>query len=110
MRGWRRKGQERKKNKIELHDNEITTPSADFAVIGEELCSTITNTFVLRHFLIKLNGPRFFFQVCIYLLFSAGQLFLVSGYVGFEDSSFLMKGTFFLLTGTFLLPRIWDLE
>jgi len=55
-------------------------------------------------FLIERNGPRFFFEVCIYFLFSACQLFLVSGYVGVEDSSFLMKGTFSFLTGTLLVP------
>ena len=32
------------------------------------------------------------------------QLFLVSGFFGFEDSSFLMKGIFFFLTGTKLVP------
>jgi len=43
------KGQERKKKKIELH---TTTSRADFAVIGVQLCSTITSTLVPEHFLI----------------------------------------------------------
>jgi len=54
-------------------------------------------------FLIEPNGPRFFLRFAFFLFFSC-QLFLVSGYVGVEDSSFLMKGNFFFLTGTHLVP------
>ena len=37
----------------------ITTLWAYFFVIGVQLCSTMTPIFLHRHFLIRLNGPRF---------------------------------------------------
>jgi len=47
-RGWSLKGQERRK----LYAKSITTSRADFAVIGVQLCSTITGLLVLEPFLI----------------------------------------------------------
>jgi len=80
---------------------------ADFAVVGVQLCSTIAAIFVLGHFLIELNGSRS--DLYLYLIFEC-QIFLVFGYVGVCKSSFLMKGIFFFLTGTILVPgnRICD--
>jgi len=49
----------------------------------------MTATFLLRHFWIQLNGPRVFFQVCIFFLFIFNFcLFLISGHVGVGNSSF----------------------
>jgi len=58
-------------------------------------------TFLQKHFLIKFKSPKFFLMACIYFSFFACQLFLVFGYAGVGDSSFLMKGTFSFLTGQF---------
>jgi len=44
--------QERKKNIFDLHAQSTTTSQADFAVIGVQLCSTITGILVMEHFLI----------------------------------------------------------
>jgi len=44
---------ERKEKKRERQIKYITTPSADFTVIGVQLCSTITAIILQGHFLIK---------------------------------------------------------
>jgi len=43
-------------------------------------------------------------QVCIYVLLCSLQRFLVSGYLGVEDSSCLIKEIFSFLEGTNLVP------
>jgi len=58
-------------------------------------------TFLQMHLLIKFKSSKFFFNAFIYFSFFACQLFLVFGYAGVGDSSFLMKGTFCFLTGQF---------
>jgi len=42
--------------------------------------------------------------VCIYFSLLATHLYLVSGYFGVKDSSFLMKELFFFPKGTSLVP------
>jgi len=64
--------------RFELHVKSITTPWADFAVIGVQLSSTIT---IFCRFICRFNYS------C--------QLFLVSGFVGIGNTSFLMTGIFF---------------
>ena len=62
------------------------------------------NNYPCTGFLIDLNCSRFFLKICVYIWFFECQLFLVSGYVGVGNSSFLMKGIFYFLTGTILVP------
>ena len=56
--GMERKKFKRPKKMFALHVNSITTPWADFAVIGARLRSIMTAIFVRRHFLITFDGPR----------------------------------------------------
>jgi len=56
--GQRNTKKERKKI-LELHAQSATTSQANFAVIGVQLCSTITGILVVEHFLIQLNSSRF---------------------------------------------------
>jgi len=93
------KNQDRKKKIFALHAQSATTSQADFAVIGVQLCSTITCILVMEHFLIELNVSRFCILICNYIQFFEWQVFLVSGYVGVGNSSFLMKGIFFRAGG-----------
>jgi len=65
----------------------------------------MTVILVRGNFLIKLNGSRFFFRFVFVFNFFECQLFLVFGYVGVDNSSFLMKGMlFYFLTGAILVP------
>jgi len=64
----------------------------------------MTATFLLRHFLIELNGPTIVFWFVLIFNVYQCQPFLVSGCVGVEDSSFLMERIFSFLTGTIMLP------
>jgi len=54
------KAKKEKNNIFERQVNWIMTPWANFAIIGDQLWSTMTATFLIRHFLIKLSGPGFF--------------------------------------------------
>ena len=111
--------------------NLSTTRLVEFAIIGVQLCSSMTATFLQRHFFLKLNGPRFFFNahmstrahtwahthththarkhtcthawVCIHLNFGT-KLILVSGYFGDGNASFLIKGIFSFFIFTILVP------
>jgi len=86
---------ERPKNIFELHVNSIITSRVKFAVMGAQCCSSMTATFLQRHFLIKLNGPRYFFRF-VFIGILARQLFLVSEYfeVGVSPLSFDERNLF----------------
>ena len=89
---WNAK-KERKKM-FELNVNSIMIMWADFAAIASQRWSIMTATFVMMHFLITLNGLRYFVEILFMLYHFVIQLFLVSGYVGVGDSWFFMKQHF----------------
>ena len=61
--------------------------------------------FLRRFFFIRLSGLRCGSDLYLcFTFYSKVQLFLVSGYFGVEDSSFLTKGIFCFLKGTKLVP------
>jgi len=94
-RGWKRK--KRRKAKIRCLNR-----NHDFADrIRRNRCSTLLK---YNRYLSADDGPRFCSVLYLISTFFVLQLFLVSGYFGVENSSFLMKGIFFFLKGTNLVP------
>jgi len=61
----------------------ITNSWADFAIIGVRLCSTMTAIFLQKHFVIRLNGPRFGSGLFLFLTFGTTT---ISGNFGVGDS------------------------
>jgi len=51
--------QKQEKGFFDLYVNSISTLRIDSAVIGVQLCSSVTATFLQKHFLVKFNSPSF---------------------------------------------------
>jgi len=57
----------------------------EFAVIGVQLCSSMTATFLQRHFLIKLNGRSLFLSFVFVFYFSHYNYFSFLDVTGGDD-------------------------
>ena len=68
-----------------------------FCCYWVQYCSSMTAIRSQRHFLIKLNGSRFFcLDLYLHLILEC-QLFFVSGCIEVDNSSFWMNGIFYFL-------------
>jgi len=82
---------------LELHVKSITTPGpwANFALISDQLWLIVTNSFVMGHFLIKLNGSRFFCRFVFIFNYLPVNYFSFLDVLGCEVHHFLMEEIFF---------------